>query len=108
MRQHPAPAELPGIDLRPGLRASTRELDSLDAPGVVLRYGDIHVGTVSPQPWAEPLAGRHLRRLLNTTFAGAFAAALETSRALENPHADDEDMWLRVSTVLSPQHDDRG
>ena len=108
MRRHPAPAELPSIDLRPGLRASTRELDSLDAPGVVLRYGDIHVGTVSPQPWAEPLAGRHLRRLLNTTFAGAFAAALETSRALESGHADDEDLWLRVSTVLSPQHDDRG
>jgi hypothetical protein len=74
---------------------------------VVLRYGDIHVGTVNPQPWAEPLAGRHLRRLLGTTFAAAFAAALETSRAVESGHVDDEDGWLRISSVLSPTHVDR-
>jgi GT2 family glycosyltransferase len=107
MGRQPVPAQLPSIDLRHGLRASARELDSLDAPGVVLRYGDIHVGTVNPQPWAEPLAGRHLRRLLGTTFAAAFAAALETSRAVESGHVDDEDGWLRISNVLSPTHVDR-
>ena len=78
----PPPPDLPSVDLQHGLAAAMRELDGLDAPGVVLHYGGVHVGTIAPQPWAEPLRSCHLRRLLSTTLHAPFADALATARGL--------------------------
>jgi len=83
-RLPPAP-ELPALDLRHGLTAAMHELDRLDAPGVVLHYGGLHVGTIPPQPWAEPLRGRHLPRLLGTTLRAPLSQSLAAAVGL---HAD--------------------
>lgn len=71
------------IDLSPGLREAMRAVDAMRAEGAILRYGSIHVGTISPQPWAEPLAGVHVRRLLRTRFAKPLARALAIAHAGE-------------------------
>lgn len=78
----PRPPDLPGLDLRQGLAAATRELDRLDAPGVVLSYDNVYVGTIAPQPWAEPLRGRHLRDILSTTLRTRLGEAIATARGL--------------------------
>jgi hypothetical protein len=70
--------ELPEVNLRQGLAAAMDELDRLDAPGVVLYYDAVYVGTIAPQPWAEPLRGRHLRHILSTTLHAPLAEALAT------------------------------
>ena len=76
------PYELPKVNLRQGLAAAMAELDRLGAPGVVLYYGAVYVGTIAPQPWAEPLRGRHLRHILSTTLHGPLAEALTTAEAI--------------------------
>jgi len=78
----PPPPDLPSVDLQHGLAAAMRELDDLDAPGVVLHYRGLYVGTIAPQPWAEPLCGRHLGRLLSTTLRAPLADAVATALGL--------------------------
>jgi hypothetical protein len=74
---------LPDLDLRPGLAAAARAIDQLAPQGIVLRYGSIHVATIPVQPWAEPLAGRHLRHFLNTVAADRLSEAIATTNALD-------------------------
>jgi len=76
---------LPRIDLQHGLAAAAVELDRLAPRGVVLHLAGEHVGTVPEQPWAEPLAGRHLRRLLVTTFANRLSQVLTPANDVEHP-----------------------
>jgi GT2 family glycosyltransferase len=64
------------LDLRPGLAHASAEIDSVRPEGLSLRWGSLVIGTVPPQPGAEPLQGRHLRSLLRTRFAAAFRGAL--------------------------------
>lgn len=80
-RLAPEPA-LPCLDLSQGLAAAARELDRLDAPGVVLSYDNVYVGTIPPQPWAEPLRGRHLRHVLSTTLRKPLGEAMAAAHAL--------------------------
>ena len=87
----PPPPDLPSLDLQHGLPAAMRELDDLDAPGVVLHYRGVYVGTIAPQPWAEPLCGRHLGRLLSTTLRAPLADAVATALGLGTTAAADAD-----------------
>jgi GT2 family glycosyltransferase len=79
---HVEHTDLADIDLRAGLARAMQEIDRLSPAGAVLRYGSVHVGTIPPRPWAEPLAGRHLRQLLKTRFATRLAQALVTVHGL--------------------------
>ena len=81
--QAPAEAVLLEIDLEPGLEAAEREIDRRRPRGAILRYGPVRVGTIPVQPWAEPLAGRHLRHLLKTTYADRLAQAIGIVNALD-------------------------
>lgn len=78
----PPEPDLPCLDLAQGLAAAMRELDRLDAPGVVLSYNNVYVGTIEPQPWAEPLRGRHLRHVLSTTLRTRLGEAIAIATAL--------------------------
>jgi GT2 family glycosyltransferase len=96
--------ELPTVNLRQGLAAAMDELDRLDAPGVVLYYDAVYVGTIAPQPWAEPLRGRHLRHILSTTLHAPLAEALATAEAIAAPHpglADTARLPVSVSGAAS-------
>ena len=104
----PPPPALPTLDLHQGLAAAIRELDRLDAPGIVLQYGSVHVGTIEPQPWAEPLRGRHLRHLLSTTFFGRLAEALaatHTIAAISPPALQDAGVLVSRSRAVSDDDD---
>lgn len=85
------------LDLTQGLAGAMRELDAVDAPGVVLQYRNVRVGTIEPQPWAEPLRGRHLPDLLRTTFNRPFADALVSGGGLEAIAAPTEHVEALVS-----------
>jgi len=89
MSRMPTALDLPVIDLGDGLAAAMSELDRLEAPGVVLRYRNVHVGTIAPQPWAEPLRGRHLRPLLASTLHGRLAEAIATAEGLDGAPRQD-------------------
>lgn len=93
---------LPDIDLRQGLSSSMRELDDLKPRGVVLHYGGVYVGTISAQPWAEPLGGRHLRHLLVTSLARRFTRALAAAHALDNTRSRSLDE-VCVALSISPR-----
>jgi glycosyltransferase involved in cell wall biosynthesis len=54
------------IDLADGLAAAERRLDELRPAGISLVHRGSLVGTLPPEPGAEPLAGRHLRGILAT------------------------------------------
>lgn len=72
------------LDLQPGLDAAMHALDAAGAPAAIrLRWGRLVVGTVAPQPGAEPLRGRHLPDLLRTRFAHALADTLALAELLE-------------------------
>jgi glycosyltransferase involved in cell wall biosynthesis len=72
------------LDLEPGLHAAMVALDAGAAPAAIrLRWGSLVVGTVAPQPGAEPLRGRHLPELLRTRFAHALADTLALAELLE-------------------------
>jgi hypothetical protein len=75
--------EIIDVDLRPGLSAVAQTIDRYAPTGVTLRYGPLVVGTISAQPWAEPLAGRHLRLLLRTRYAKRFAETLHLAQTVE-------------------------
>jgi GT2 family glycosyltransferase len=64
------------LDLRPGLAHASAEIDAVQPEGLSLNWGSLVIGTVPPQPGAEPLQGRHLRSLLRTRFAAKFREAL--------------------------------
>jgi GT2 family glycosyltransferase len=98
----PPSPDLPSVDLQHGLAAAMRDLDDLAAPGVVLHYGGLHVGTIAPQPWAEPLRGCHLRRLLSTTLHAPFADAVATARGLA-PTGSAEAEAARVLVSAAPR-----
>jgi hypothetical protein len=94
----PPPPELPAIDLRHGLTAAMHEIDRLNAPGVILHHGGLHVGTIPAQPWAEPLRGRHLPLLLGTTLRAPLSQALAAAAGLRGEGAAD----AALTRVLAP------
>ena len=89
------PAELPrapetapvlhALDLRPGLTHASSEIDAVRPQGLSLHWGSLVIGTVAPQPGAEPLQGRHLRSLLRTRFAAAFRETLALAHGERSP-----------------------
>ena len=90
------PPVLHALDLRGGLTHAAAEIDAVRPQGVSLQWGPLVIGTIAPEPGAEPLQGRHLRSLLRTRFAPAFRQTLAlahgetppTSRGgTEQPHA---------------------
>src|SRR5688572_25558902 len=90
------PPVLHSLDLRVGLTDAAAEIDAVRPQGLSLQWGPLLIGTIAPEPGAEPLQGRHLRSLLRTRFAPAFRQALAlahgetlpTSRGgTEQPHA---------------------
>jgi glycosyltransferase involved in cell wall biosynthesis len=99
------------IDLREGLVAAEGRLDAERPDGARLRFGDLRVGDIPPQPGAEPLRGVHLRPALATRLADPMIAALDASAA-----AGDDRAWnARASSagsdglpgvsVIIPAHD---
>lgn len=78
------------IDLREGPVAAATRLDAVRPAGARLTYGPHAVGRIMARPGAEPLAGRHLRPLLEGPLAaslldamaqaGALPASLDTAR----------------------------
>lgn len=101
----PPEPDLPSVDLRQGLAGAMRELDRLEVAGVVLSYDNVYVGTITPQPWAEPLRGPHLRHLLSTTLRARLGEAIVTARALGNRHERRENAGVPVG-VTGPECDD--
>ena len=90
------PPFLHALDLQGGLTHAAAEIDAVHPQGVSLQWGSLVIGTIAPEPGAEPLQGRHLRSLLRTRFAPAFRQTLAlahgetppTSRGgTEQPHA---------------------
>lgn len=75
------------LDLKHGLAAAMVELDAIAPPAVRLTWGRLVVGTVTEQPGAEPLQGRHLPHLLRTRFAGRLADTLALTQLLERERA---------------------
>lgn len=71
------------LDLANGLEAAERELDKARPAGLRLRYGRFPVGRIRPAPAAEPLRGRHLRRLLVNDFAWPLLMAKAAHEALD-------------------------
>ncbi|MEO8622924.1 MAG: glycosyltransferase family A protein, partial [bacterium] len=83
------------LDLSEGLEAAERAIDAARPLALHVRLGDVPVGDVHYEPGAEPLRGRHLRRLLATRLAGPLAGALtladvkvEPTRTARAPGAD--------------------
>lgn len=103
---HASKGELPELDLRPGLAAAAHTLDRLSPAGIILRYGTVHVGVTREQPWAEPLAGRHLRRLLKTQFADALGEAIAVTKAFESEGAPTLDAIRVVMSSAVAEFDD--
>lgn len=64
------------LDLRAGLAAAIQEIDRVRPDALHLRWGSLSIGTVAPEPGAEPLAGRHLPPLLRSGFARPLGEAL--------------------------------
>jgi GT2 family glycosyltransferase len=94
----PAPDASPALhalDLQRGLTHAAAEIDAVGPRGLSLRWGSLVIGTVPPEPGAEPLQGRHLRSLLRTRFITAFRQTLALAHgepapgggAPEQPHA---------------------
>jgi GT2 family glycosyltransferase len=94
----PAPDASPALhalDLQRGLTQAAAEIDAVRPQGLSLRWGPLVIGTVPPEPGAEPLEGRHLRSLLRTRFITAFRQTLALAHgesvtsggAVEQPHA---------------------
>ncbi len=106
-RLAPAP-ELPEIDLRRGLSAAASVVDRIAPPGIVLRYGNVYVGTISAKPWAEPLQGRHLRHLLKTRLSNPLSNAIAVTNAIESTASTPfEAIRVLVSTPLATVDDER-
>jgi len=86
---------LHALDLQRGLTHAAAEIDAVRPQGLSLRWGSLVIGTVTPEPGAEPLQGLHLRSLLRTRFITAFRQALALAHgesltrggAAEQPHA---------------------
>jgi GT2 family glycosyltransferase len=97
---------LPDINLRPGLLSAARELDDLKPRGVVLHYAGVHVATILPQPWAEPLGGRHLRHLLITSLERRFTTALAAAHALDRIRSRSLDE-IRAALSIPPSDEPR-
>ena len=83
------------LDLQRGLAHAVAEIDAVRPQGVSLRWGSLVIGTVPPEPGAEPLQGRHLRSLLRIRFMTVFRQTLALAHgepvtsggAVEQPHA---------------------
>ena len=71
------------VDLRPGLSAAVQVVDQMRPEAVRLWWGSVAIGTVPPQPGAEPIRGRHLPSLLRRYFARPLGEALARSRNCE-------------------------
>lgn len=67
------------LDLHEGLVAAEQRLDEERPVAACIRYGQIPVGVIHPQPGAEALRGAHLRPIL----ANALAVPLLEALALE-------------------------
>jgi glycosyltransferase involved in cell wall biosynthesis len=105
-RVSPGP-DLPCVDLRQGLASAMGELDRLASPGVVLYYDKVYVGTIAPQPWAEPLRGRHLRHVLSTTLRTRLGQAIATARGLGESGGSPEHAGVSVCMSRPVCDDDR-
>ncbi len=71
------------LDLRRGLTAAIEAVDHVEPEAVRLWWGPVAIGTIPPQPGAEPLRGRHLPPLLRRHFARPLGEALATARTCE-------------------------
>ena len=79
-----ADATVYDLDLRPGLSAALQEIDRVRPEAVRLWWGALVIGTVPPQPGAEPIRGRHLPPLLRRRFARPLGEALARTRNCED------------------------
>lgn len=75
------------IDLRKGLAAAAQELEDVRPMALRLRWGTLEIGTVPPQPGAEPLRGRHLPSLLQRRYRLRFAEVLARAAQTEREPA---------------------
>jgi GT2 family glycosyltransferase len=82
------------LDLRQGPCAAMQELDRVRPEALRLRWGSLVIGTVPPQPGAEPLRGRHLPSLIQR-FARPLGEALARPGGQECPPSADDS---RVAT----------
>ena len=64
------------IDLSEGPEAAMAAIDAAKPSSLRLLWAGVEVGTVPPEPWAEPLAGRHLPTLLARRFGNRMIAAM--------------------------------
>ncbi len=94
--------EILDVDLRPGLSAAVRTIDRCAPAAMRLRYGRLVVATITAQPWAEPLAGRHLRFLLRTRYAERFAETLQLAHAVDLSAPPALDALVTRSVDTSP------
>lgn len=69
------------LDLQRGLKQAERDLDELKPESVWLRYGETVIGSIEPEPGAEPLRGIHLRSLLVEHFSKPLLAVLALEAA---------------------------
>jgi GT2 family glycosyltransferase len=86
---------LHALDLQRGLTVAAAEIDTVRPQGLSLHWGSLVIGTLPPEPGAEPLQGRHLRSLLRTRFLTPFRQTLALAHgdpvtsggAVDQPHA---------------------
>lgn len=76
------------VELRHGLAVAAREIDDLQPEAIRLRWGALVVATVTLQPGAEALQGRHLRSLLQRHFSERFADTLALADLLDHSQGD--------------------
>jgi glycosyltransferase involved in cell wall biosynthesis/peptidoglycan/xylan/chitin deacetylase (PgdA/CDA1 family)/ubiquinone/menaquinone biosynthesis C-methylase UbiE len=77
------------IDLKQGVEAACRQLDTLRPATAQLRYGSDWVGILPSRPGHEGLRGVHLRSALTQEFADSFLTGLATDWGpLNNQTAD--------------------
>ena len=94
------------VDLSLGLEGAEERLEHERPTALEISWRDRTIGTVSAEPGAEPLRGRHLRPLLVERFARELFDALDASgrpaRWLEGDRSDpmSGDRQLPVSVII--------
>jgi hypothetical protein len=99
----PTPSIPHELDLRQGLTAAAAEIDAVRPAAVSLCWGSLAIGTIPPDPGAEPLQGRHLRSLLRQRFATPFAETLALAGGESGPAISAEMLLDRFARA----HDSR-
>jgi hypothetical protein len=70
------------IDLSEGVPAAVARLDQARPAAARIMYGPHLVGRIAPRPGTEPLAGRHLRPLIDALLAAPLLDAMAQERAI--------------------------